>query len=203
MLQQILFYRELGFQLHDIQKILSSESFDKVEALKSHKNILKTDLVRLQKLIKTIDKTIAHLRGKIKMKDQELYYGFESEKQQQYEKDLVTQGIINQQFMDQYKKKIKHWSQKDKDAFLQEGKAINEALISAINKKLKPSSKEVQDIIRRHHAWVGWNPSRGKYIELSRLYQTPEFKKFYEKQHPDLLEFTVVAMTVFAENELS
>ena len=33
MLQQILFYRELGLQLNDIQRVLSSDSFDKIEAL--------------------------------------------------------------------------------------------------------------------------------------------------------------------------
>src|SRR5271169_1238869 len=70
LLQQILFYRELGFQLNDIQKILKSESFDIIEALKSHKNVLKGDLERIQVLIKTIDKTIEHLKGKTKMKNE-------------------------------------------------------------------------------------------------------------------------------------
>ena len=203
MLQQILFYRELGFTLNDIQRIINSDDFNKLDALISHKQILEQGLDQTQQLIKTIDKTVEHLRGKYKMKGEELYYGFESEKQKQYEKDLVAKGIVSQDFMDQYKAKTKNWSLKDKDAFIQEGKDINEALISTINKKLKSSSEEVQAIIRRHHAWVGWNPTKEKYIGLSQLYLTSEFKKFYEKQHPDLLEFIVGAMKVFAENELS
>src|SRR3990167_10737481 len=55
MLQQILFFREIGFSLNDIQRILSSNDFDKIEALKSHKNILEKNLDRAQTLIKTID----------------------------------------------------------------------------------------------------------------------------------------------------
>lgn len=202
-LQQILFYREMGFQLTDIQKILNSGDFDKIEALRSHKEILKNNLEQTKKLIQTIDKTVAHLRGKAKMKDEELYYGFDSEKQKKYEKQLVQEGVVTQEWMDEYKGKINKWGKKDKDHFMQEGKAINDALIAAINKKLKPSSDEVQVIMKRHHAWVGWNPTQDGYIGLSERYQTPEFRKFYDSLHPELLEFIVNAMKVFAQRGFS
>ncbi len=203
LLQQILFYRELGFQLNDIQNILTSDSFDKIEALQSHKNILSQNLDRTQNLIKTIDKTIAHLRGNVKMKDQEFYYGFESEKQQQYEKDLVDKGFVSKDLMEEYKKKTRQWSQQDKEYFFKEANEINQALIVAMQNNLKPASPAVQTIIRRHHTWVGWQPTKEQYIGLSELYQTPEFRKFYEQLHPQLLSFIVDAMKIFAEQELS
>ncbi len=40
MLQQILFDRELGFPLNDIQMIIISDDFNKIDALISHKKIL-------------------------------------------------------------------------------------------------------------------------------------------------------------------
>lgn len=40
MLQQILFFCELGMPLGDIRQILSSDDFDKIESLKAHKPIL-------------------------------------------------------------------------------------------------------------------------------------------------------------------
>ena len=203
MLQQILFYRELGFPLNDIQRIISSDDFNRIEALESHKNILKQLLGQTQNLIKTIDKTIAHLRGEIKMKNEELYYGFDSEKQKQYEQELVEKGIVTQEEMNGYLKKKKHYTQKDHDIFIKEGEEINQALISAINKNLKPTSEEVQAIMRRHHAWVGWNPTKEKYIGLSQLYQTPEFRNFYDKVHSGILEFIVEAMRIFAETKLN
>lgn len=76
MLQQILFYRELGFPLNDIQRIISSDDFSKIDALISHKQVLIRCLDRTKKLIKTIDQTILHLRGKITMHDEELFVGF-------------------------------------------------------------------------------------------------------------------------------
>jgi DNA-binding transcriptional MerR regulator len=37
MLQQILFYRELGFELKQIKRILGRSDFDKIAALESHR----------------------------------------------------------------------------------------------------------------------------------------------------------------------
>ena len=62
LLQQILFYRELGFSLNDIESIVSSGDFDKIEALNEHKIVLNQGLEKTKKLLRTIDKTIAHLR---------------------------------------------------------------------------------------------------------------------------------------------
>lgn len=203
LLQQILFYRELGFSLKGIQEIVTSPDFNKIDALISHKEVIVKNIDRNQELLETIDKTIAHLRGKLKMKDEELYYGFDSERQKQYEKDLIREGIVTPEFMDKYKEKINKWTQQDKENFLQQGKDINAELISAIENNLNPSSDEVQAIIGVHHAWVGWNPTKEKYIGLTELYQTPEFKEFYNKLHPKLLVFIVDAMKLFAEKELS
>src|ERR1700722_18417630 len=59
-LQQILFYRELGFELKQINRILNRPDFEKVAALQAHREVLKEDLTRMRKLIETIDKTIQH-----------------------------------------------------------------------------------------------------------------------------------------------
>jgi DNA-binding transcriptional MerR regulator len=75
-LQQILFYRELGFELKQIQQILGRAVFEKIAALQSHRKVLQKNLARTRRLIETIDKTIQHLKGKKKMKDQEMFAGF-------------------------------------------------------------------------------------------------------------------------------
>src|SRR4051812_3833989 len=76
MLQQILFYRELGFELKRIKEILSRRKFQKVAALKSHRQVLEKSAARTRTLIETIDKTIRHLKGAKNMKSEELFKGF-------------------------------------------------------------------------------------------------------------------------------
>ena len=74
-LQQILFYRELGFELKQIKRIVGRADFGKIAALQSHRKVLRKNLARTQTLIRTIDKTIEHLKGKKKMKSQEMFVG--------------------------------------------------------------------------------------------------------------------------------
>lgn len=94
MLQQILFYRELGFQLNDIRRILKSDEFNKVEALKMHKELLLQKLDHQQRLIQSIDETILYLTGEIKMEHRELYAGFDAEKQKDFEQYLIESGKV-------------------------------------------------------------------------------------------------------------
>jgi DNA-binding transcriptional MerR regulator/quercetin dioxygenase-like cupin family protein len=75
-LQQILFYRELGFELKQIKEILSRADFEKVTALESHREVLQRDLARTRTLLDTIDKTIRHLKGTKKMTSEEMFAGF-------------------------------------------------------------------------------------------------------------------------------
>src|SRR5438270_10093593 len=76
MLQQILFYRELGFELKEIKKILDRADFEKVAALESHRHVLEKNLTRTRSLLETIDNTIQHLKGTKEMKSEEMFAGF-------------------------------------------------------------------------------------------------------------------------------
>jgi DNA-binding transcriptional MerR regulator len=75
-LQQILFYRELGFELKEIKRILGRADFEKVTALQSHRDVLQKNLDRTRSLIETVDKTIEHLQGTRLMTSEELFQGF-------------------------------------------------------------------------------------------------------------------------------
>jgi mannose-6-phosphate isomerase-like protein (cupin superfamily) len=76
MLQQILFYRELGFNLKRIKRILGEPTFQKAAALRSHRQVLERNVTRTRTLIETIDKTLQHLTGTTPMKSEELFTGF-------------------------------------------------------------------------------------------------------------------------------
>jgi len=66
-LQQIMFFRELGFGLDKIGEIISIPDFDVLEALKSQRDLLVKKSERLEELISTVDKTIKRLKGEDKM----------------------------------------------------------------------------------------------------------------------------------------
>ncbi len=205
MLQQILFFRQLGFQLSDIQRIISSPDFDKIAALESHRKILENNLNQTKQLIETLDKTIAHLRGEQNMKLEEIFHGFNAEKQKLYENFLIDSGV-DKDVIDQCKDKVKNWKKEQWIENKREADGVYADLVSAINNQLSPSSPEVQKLIKKHYQMTTnfWTPTKQSYIGLSQLYGShPDFIKFYDDLHPKLLKYLAEAMKVFAERELS
>ena len=206
MLQQILFFRELGVPLNDIQRIVSSDDFDKIESLQRHKSILQSKLEKTATLLKTIDKTISHLRGKIIMRDSEMYDGFDPAKQQEHEKYLLDTGIITQQQIDDSWHRVRDWKKPNWEQFKQDGEQLNQDLVKAINQQLKVSDPVVQALIQRHYDWVNifWTPTKESYTGLAQMYlDHPDYRAFYNRYHPDLVEYLVEAMRVYVQQKLS
>ena len=76
-LQQILFFRELGFPLKKIKEIIYSPLFNREEALKLHRKMLCEKRNRIEKMIRTIDMTMQHEKGEINMSNKEKFRGFD------------------------------------------------------------------------------------------------------------------------------
>lgn len=206
MLQQILFFRELGFPLNDIQRILSSDDFDKIESLKAHKSMLQSGFDRTATLIKTIDKTISHLRGKIIMRDAEMYDGFDPIKQQEHEKYMLDTGIISQKQIDDSWQRVSNWKKSDWEQFKDSGEKLHLALAEVFKRELKIDSDEVQKLIQHHYDLVNnfWTPTKETYLGLGQMYlDHPDYRLFYNRYHPDLVEYLVEAMKLFANQKLS
>ena len=204
LLQQILFYKEMDMPLNEIRDIIYNETFDKIEALLSHKKIIEQRIEHSKNMIKTIDQTISYLKGEGNMNEQEFYYGFDAEIQKGHEKYLVESGIVTQSFLDECNEKVKDWDDAQKNEFIQDIDAIMQELIRAMNEKLLPESNQVQQLMHRHYSWLErtWSPTKETYLGLMQLYQTPEFRVFYDQRHPKLLEYMLKAMTVFAQRDL-
>lgn len=86
-LQQILFYRELGFGLSEIKELLLSPSFDHLKALKGHLRALHERREQLDRLIGTVNKTILSEEGKTAMTDREKFEGFKKRAIEENEKE--------------------------------------------------------------------------------------------------------------------
>lgn len=76
-LQQILFFRELGFPLKKISELLESPSFNRLEAFELQRNMLTAKRSQLNSMIETIDKTLQFERGERAMTNEEKFNGFD------------------------------------------------------------------------------------------------------------------------------
>lgn len=205
-LQQILFFRELGFELKQIGSVLKRSDFDRMAALSSHRKVLQKNVERMKKLIKTIDQTIEHLKGTKKMKEEEMYYGFSKVKQAEYEMQIIERfGEQGKAHTEESKKNVKNWSKGDWDESKKEFDAICKELTSLKQKKFRFDSKEVLAVIGRHYKWLKrfWTPTKDSYARHGQFIEESELKKAYEAFHPQLPQFISKAIQAYAEKELS
>ena len=79
LLQQILFYRELGVPLERIDQIIKAPDFDKRKALEEHLSALLQRKDQIESLIDNVTKTIRTLKGETIMTDKEKFEGFKKE----------------------------------------------------------------------------------------------------------------------------
>ncbi len=77
LLQQVLFYRELGFPLGEIQNIMSGEDFDLVAALATHKSAMIKKREKYNKMIETIELTMSRLRDNEDIWIHEIFSGLD------------------------------------------------------------------------------------------------------------------------------
>jgi len=211
LLQQILFFKELGFTLKQIQEILQHGDLDRTKALLSQKELLCDKIVRIETLIETIDKTLQHLEGKQAVKDSELFKGFEPdcEQQKKYEK-YVEEYVIKkygkkaQETIKQGYKDTKNWTQNDWQKSSKEVDDMCNVLVFLMEKHYAPDSQEVQEVVGNHYVWIKkfWTPTKESYSGHADFIMETELKKFYDAYHPQLAQFLAEAIKIFAERNL-
>lgn len=205
LLQQILFFRELGVELKQIQQILGKSDFDIKATLISHRKALQKNCEKTIKLIETIDKTIQYLKGDQEMKAQEMFFGFSKEKQQQYENQIIErfgeQGLAH---IEESKTNAKRRSKEKDVALKKEFEDICQELTRLLEAKCVASSTEVQNTIRLHYHWLKhfWTPNKESYAGHGRFIVESELRKAYEVYHPQLPELMAEGIEIFANKEL-
>jgi phosphoribosylaminoimidazole-succinocarboxamide synthase len=86
-LQQVLFFRELGFSLHDVKAIVDSPTFDRAGALRAHRRLLVEQQGRLGRLVELVDRTIASIEKGEPMSNQERFGAFDDAKLNEYREE--------------------------------------------------------------------------------------------------------------------
>lgn len=85
-LQQILFLKEIGFELKQIKEIIYDPNFDEISALKKHKDILILKKERIENLIKLVD---TKLEGNSNLSFSEFDESHIIAKQNEYHKEIL------------------------------------------------------------------------------------------------------------------
>jgi len=186
-LQQILFYRQLGFPLDEIASLLDDPGFDAQAALQSHLDALKQQRSRLDCLIHTVEKTILHNTGAINMTNQEKFEGFQKKRIQENEKmyGAELRAQYGDEKMDQFNAKMLSLSPEEYELWNTLGEEILAGLEHSVLTGTDPGSdagKQLAELHRRwlSYSWPHYSPAAHK--GLAQMYVADErFTAYYDR----------------------
>ena len=170
MLQQILFYRELGISLDEIKSIIWSKNYDSAAAMQKHLVELRARKEQIELLINNVEKTIASSKGEITMSDKEKFEGFK--------KSMVDAN--EEKYGDEINETLKLAKEQGNPS-------------SELAQKLCDLHKQWLA-----HSWKRY--SKEAHLGLGQMYvEDPRFKEYYDKIVPGGAEFLRDALQVYCK----
>jgi len=197
-LQQILFFRELDVPLNEVQLLLSRPDFSLLSALEAHRISLQEKANRLDKLIDTIDHTMATIKGESIMTANQYFEGFD---ETQYEAETKERWGKSPKYT-QSQGKWAGYSKEQKEAIKTEGDRLTLRMVSE-DPHVSPDDPGVQAAIGEYHAYIN------KYFYtcdvaflrgLADMWVAdPRFANNYERVRVEGAEFVHQAVNIFCD----
>ncbi len=199
-LQQILFYKERGFDLKQIQKAIYEADFDIVEALEDHLLALENQRKHMEALIWTVKQTLKSMKGECKMKDNEKFQAFKEsmihENEEKYGEEIREKygdsevDASNQKMLNMSEEEWKHFKDLEEE--------IKNALKKGVGEEISADSAEAENIVKLHKEWLcmtlkQYSPEIHKGI--ASMYTADErFKAYYDAEIPGCAALLVSAV---------
>ena len=204
LLQQILFYRELGVGLQEIKEIVTAEDFSVVNSLESHLISLVEKRKQLDLLIANVENTIKARKGDVVMADKEKFEGFKQklieDNEKQYGKEAREK--YGDEAVEASYKKIKGMT-KEK---YEEAENLNAEFAETLKEAYAegdPASELAQKACDLHRRWLtmfysGYNKEYHK--GLAQMYVCDErFTQYYDKIAKGSASFLRDAINIYCK----
>lgn len=205
LLWQILFYRQQGFELKQIQRILYQRDFDILAAMEEHLLELEGQRRYVDTLIETVKKTISSMKGECVMSDQEKFRVFKEnsikENEEKYGQEIREK--YGEEEVEASKQKMLNMTREQWQHFQSLEEEILKRLESCVEKGITPESEEAGTVVRLHREWLSmtWKQYTPKaHRGVAALYTADErFRTYYDRKVPGCAEFLRQAVECWAE----
>lgn len=204
-LQHILFYRELGFELDAIGRILDAPDFDRTAALTGHLAALEQRQARLGTLIRTVRRTLEKEKGKT-MTDKEKFEGFKNEAIAKNEAKYGQEARqkYGDAAVDEVNARVagmteEQWNQAERLRL-----DIDDALRAAMDAG-DPGSEQARRLCDLHRQWLVlyWGEqrySKGAHLGMGQMYVADErFRAYYDRVREGAAAFLLQALERYCQ----
>ncbi len=191
-LQQILFYRELGFPLDEIRQIMSDPAFDHFEALVSQRRLLAEKAVRLNHMIEAVDKAIDGAQKGIAMDKEEMFEVFGEFDPAEYE-DEVQERWGETDAYKESARRTKRYTKDDWARFKAESEQIGTDTAALMDAGVPADDPRAMDLAEQARLQIDkwfYPCSREMHVNLAEMYiADPRFTATYEKIHVGMAQY--------------
>lgn len=195
-LNEIIYFKKLGFSLEKIKAIFASKNYDKSAVLLSRKQEILKEIKRLQRFVQSIDLATVFYTG-CKMGQKEVYERLGALQNKMKEVEELSVKEFGQDTVSKAKEKVAALSVEEFEEQADQGNQLMKNMIKAIEQGLLPNSKKVQALMKEYFDLLyKFTPvSREGFLMLRDV--VLEQKEIYAAYHPALPNFIYEAMDVF------
>lgn len=194
-LQQILFFRELGFPLEEIRDLVTNPSFDVSAALVMQRQLLVEKIEHLHRIVGAVDRALADKRATDMSKPatpQEMFEVFGKDPSEHEAEAKARWGQT-----DAYKESARRTADYTKaqwQTIKDEADQINADLAAALDRGVPSTSPEAMALAERHRLHIDrwfYPCSPTMHATLSLMYvDDPRFAATFEAIRPGLAVYT-------------
>jgi DNA-binding transcriptional MerR regulator len=188
-LQQVLFYRELGFGLERIAALLADPRFDRRRALQEQRALLVETAERSRALVRLIDKTLMSMDGGKTMSPEESFEGFDPSK---YDDEANERWGSTHSYAES-KRRTARYSKEDWATIRAEAESIETALADAMERDEPADGAAAMDLAERHRMHIDrwfYPCSPQMHVGLADMYVAdPRFAAHYDARRAGLAAF--------------
>ena len=190
-LQEILFYRELGFGLDEINGMLRDPKYDRADALRQQRDLLVVRKDRLQRMIGALETALdAHEKG-IAMNKEEMFEVFGDFDPGAHEAEVEERWSGSA--LDESRRRTKTYGKNQWKEAMAEGESITVELAERLRAGDAPDDVAAMDLAEQHRRHIDrwfYECSYQMHAGLGDMYVADrQFTEYYEKYAPGLAEF--------------
>jgi MerR family transcriptional regulator, thiopeptide resistance regulator len=191
-LQRILAYRELGFSLEDVARLLDDPDSDPVAQLRHQHELVLQRMERLAQIAAVLERTMeAHAMG-IRLTAEEMLEVFGEQDPTQYA-DEVQERWGDTDAYQQSNRRTSSYTKEDWIRIKAEQEAAGARFLAAMQAGLPADSPEAMDAAEENRLLIDryfYDLSREMHVGLGEMYLAdPRFTENYERQAPGLAQY--------------
>jgi len=201
-LQQILFYRALDVSLDDIKEIMTSKTFDAVNALNEHYEKLLDKRAKLDQLILNVEKTIQESEGRLIMSDREKFEGLKKDllKENEVKYGAEIRAKYGEDMVAKSNTKFANLSEAEFERSNMLASDVIECLLKGMDSG-DATGAFAQEAAEKHKEWlmIYWPEySKEAHVGLGEMYVADErFKVHYDQHRPGAAQFLCDAIHAY------